>query len=175
LEAVFRRGELDFFGDLAALTEPGIFAERVRALRRSPFVVYAKPPFDGPERVPAYLARYTHQTAIANSRLVAVDDEEVAFSYRDYRRGGRSRVMRLAPQGFIRRFRLHVLPDGFHRIRRYGLFAKGERSRNLTLVWLCLNFKPAKRPETPRRCPQTVSPRRTPLTTPSPSAPSASA
>ena len=104
LDAAFRRGELGFFGDLARLADPGLFAERVRALRQSPFVVYAKPPFGGPERVLAYLARYTHRTAIANSRLLAVDDEEVAFSYRDYRRGGRSRVMRLAPHEFIRRF-----------------------------------------------------------------------
>ena len=112
LEAAFRRGELGFFSELAALADP----ERVHALRQSAFVVYAKPPFGGPERVLAYLARYTHRTAIANSRLVAVDDDYVAFSYKDYRRGGRSGVMRLAPHVFIRRFLLHVLPDGFHRI-----------------------------------------------------------
>jgi hypothetical protein len=82
------------------------------------FVVYAKPPFGGPERVLAYLARSTHRTAIANSRLVAVDEDEVVFSYKDYRRGGRGGVMRLAPHEFIRRFLLHVLPDGFHRIRQ---------------------------------------------------------
>ena len=115
LDAAFRRGELGFFGDLAPLADPAAFAERVRALRQSPFVVYAKPPFGGPERVLAYLARYTHRTAIANSRLLVVDDDEVAFSYKDYRRGGRSGVMRLAPHEFIRRFLLHVLPDGFHR------------------------------------------------------------
>src|SRR5271167_246145 len=102
LAAVFRRGELGFFGELAPLADPGAFAGRVRALRQSPFVVYAKPPFGGPERVLAYLARYTHRTAIANSRLVAVDDNEVAFVYKDYRRGGRSRIMRLAPHEFIR-------------------------------------------------------------------------
>ena len=104
------------------------------ALRKSPFVVYAKPPFGGPERVLAYLARYTHRTAIANSRLVAVDDDEVAFSYKDYRRSGRSRVMRLAPHEFIRRFLLHVLPDGFHRIRHSGFLAKGDRGENLARV-----------------------------------------
>ena len=117
LEAAFRRSELGFFGDLVPLAEATAFAKRVRALRQSAFVVYAKPPFGGPERVLAYLARYTHRTAIANSRLVAVDDDQVAFSYKDYRRGRRSRVMRLAPHEFIRRFLLHVLPDGFHRIR----------------------------------------------------------
>jgi hypothetical protein len=76
------------------------------------------------------LAGYTHRAAIANSRLVAVDDDELALSYKDYRRGGRSRVMRLAPQEFMRRFLLHVLPDGFHRIRHYGFFAKGEQPRS---------------------------------------------
>jgi hypothetical protein len=103
LAAAFERGELGFFGDLAPLADPDAFAGRVRALRNSPFVVYAKPPFGGPERVLAYLARYTHRTAIANSRLIAVDDNEVAFSYKDYRRAGRERVMRLAPHEFIRR------------------------------------------------------------------------
>jgi hypothetical protein len=134
LHAAFRRGELGFFGDLAPLAEAAAFAERLRALRNSPFVVYAKPPFGGPERVLAYLARYTHRTAIANSRLVAVGDDEVAFSYKDYRCGGRSRVMRLAPHEFIRRFLLHVLPDGFHRIRHYGFLAKGDRGENLARV-----------------------------------------
>jgi hypothetical protein len=100
LEAAFRRGELGFFGDLVPLADVAAFAQRVRALRQSSFVVYAKPPFGGPERVLAYLARYTHRTAIANSRLAAADDNEVAFSYKDYRRGGRSGVMRLAPHAF---------------------------------------------------------------------------
>ena len=134
LEAAFRRGELGFFGDLVPLAEVAAFAERVRALRQSAFLVYAKPPFGGPERVLAYLARYTHRTAIANSRLVAVDDDHVAFSYKDYRRGGRSSVMRLAPHEFIRRFLLHVLPDGFHRIRHYGFLAKGDRGDTLAHV-----------------------------------------
>jgi hypothetical protein len=134
LEAAFRRGDLGFFGDLVPLAEVAAFAERVRALRQSAFVVYAKPPFGGPERVLAYLARYTHRTAIANSRLVAVDDDHVAFSYKDYRRGGRSGAMRLAPHEFIRRFLLHVLPDGFHRIRHYGFLAKGDRGDTLAHV-----------------------------------------
>jgi len=105
-------------------------SERVRDLRKSPFAADAKPPFGGPERVLAYRARHT--TAIANSRLLAVDDDEV--SYRDYRRGGRSRVMRPAPQEFIRRFLMHVLPDGFHRIRHYEFLARGERGLNLSRV-----------------------------------------
>ena len=132
--AAFRCGELGFFADLTPLADPGAFAERMRALHKSPFVVYAKPPFGRPERVLAYLDRYTHRTAIANSRLVAVDDENVAFSYKDYRCSGRSRVMRLAPHEVIRRFLMHVLPDGFHRIRHYGFLAKGERGSNLARV-----------------------------------------
>jgi hypothetical protein len=120
LEAASHPSELGFFGDLARLASPLVFAERVRALRQSNFVVYAKPPFGGPERVLVYLTRYTHRTAIANSRLVAVADDEVAFTYKDYRRG-RSRVLRLEPHEFIRRFLLHALPGGFHRIRHYGI------------------------------------------------------
>ena len=156
LEAAFQRGELGFFGDLASLSEDHAFAERLRALRHSPFVVYAKPPFGGPERVLAYLARYTHRTAIANSRLIAVDHDEVAFSYKDYRRGGRSRVMRLAPHEFIRRFLLHVLPDGFHRIRHYGFLAKGDRGEKLVRVRELLQVQqavePGDEPQAPTNC-----------------------
>ena len=154
LEAAFRRGELGFFSELAALADPAAFAERVHALRQSAFVVYAKPPFGGPERVLAYLARYTHRTAIANSRLVAVDDDYVAFSYKDYRRGGRSGVMRLAPHVFIRRFLLHVLPDGFHRIRHYGFLAKGDRGKSLARVRDLLQVEPPSEPDDDARDPQ---------------------
>jgi len=146
LETAFRRGQLGFFGDLVPLAEAAAFAERMRALRQSAFVVYAKPPFGGPERVLAYLARYTHRTAIANSRLVAVDDDHVVFSYKDYRRGGRPRVMRLAPHEFIRRFLLHVLPDGFHRIRHYGFLAKGDRGESLARVHRLLQAQPTGEP-----------------------------
>jgi hypothetical protein len=131
LKAAFRRGELGFFADLAPLAQPDIFAERMRALRKNPSSSAPSRRSADPSGVLAYLARYTHRTAIANSRLVAVDDEDVAFSYKDYRRGGRSRVMRLGPHEFIRRFLLHVLPDGFHRIRHYGFLARGERGRSL--------------------------------------------
>jgi hypothetical protein len=151
LEAAFRRGELGFFGDLVPLADVAAFAERVRALRQSSFVVYAKPPFGGPERVLAYLARYTHRTAIANSRLAAADDNEVAFSYKDYRRGGRSGVMRLAPHEFIRRFLLHVLPDGFHRIRHYGFLANGDRGETLARVRHLLQVEPPSQPDVAAR------------------------
>ena len=97
------------------------------------WVVYAKRPFAGPEAVLAYLSRYTHRVAIANSRLIALDDNGVTFKWKDCRAKGRRRqkVMTLAPGEFIRRFLIHVLPSGFHRIRRYGLFANGGRADNL--------------------------------------------
>ena len=93
--------------------------------RKSEWVVYAKPPFGGPEAVLAYLSRYTHRVAISNSRLISADAETVTFRWKDYRikNGDRQKVMRLATDEFIRRFLIHVLPDGFHRIRHYGLLA----------------------------------------------------
>jgi len=156
LEAASGKGELSFFDELAPLARPEAFNDRMRALRQSPFVVYAKPPFGGPARVLAYLARYTHRTAIANSRLVAVDDNEVAFSCKDYRRSGRSRIMRLAPHEFIRRFLLHVLPDGFHRIRHYGFLAKGERGEKLAQVRDLLQVQRAQDDEA--QAPQSFAP-----------------
>ena len=133
LEAAFDKGALRFFGELAPLAERRAFAARVRSLRKIDWVVYAKPPFGGPSQVLAYLARYTHRAAIANSRLVEITDDEVAFAYKDYRRNGRRGIMRLAPDEFIRRFLVHVLPDGFHRIRYYGFLARGDRNEKLEL------------------------------------------
>ncbi len=150
-------------GELAPLAEPEAFNDRMRALRQSPFVVYAKPPFGGPARVLAYLARYTHRTAIANSRLVAVDDNEVAFVYKDYRRSGRSRIMRLAPHEFIRRFLLHVLPDGFHRIRHYGFLAKGDRGEKLARVRDLLQVQRAQEPDDRAQAPPKFRARGRPL------------
>jgi len=144
LKAAFTTGVLRFFNDLATGAEPPVFAQRLRLLRQADWVVYAKPPFGGPQQVLAYLARYTHRAAIANSRLVAITDEEVAFSYKDYRRNGRQRIMRLAPDEFIRRFLLHVLPDGFHRIRHYGFLARGDRSERLEF---CRKLAGADQPE----------------------------
>ncbi len=99
-------------------------------------MVYSKRPFGGPEAVLAYLSRYTHRVAISNSRLLACDGDGVAFKYKDYRAKGRARqkVMRLAKDEFIRRFLIHVLPSGFHRIRHYGLFASGVRAQNIARV-----------------------------------------
>jgi hypothetical protein len=104
-------------------------------------VVYAKRPFGGPDAVLAYLSRYTHRIAIANSRLVAFDGERVTFKWKDYRAKGdaRYKLMTLDADEFIRRFLIHVLPDGFHRIRHYGLFANGGRAENLARARQLLN------------------------------------
>ena len=133
LAAAFADGGLHFFGDLAPLAEPRAFAAHCAALRRIDWVVYAKPPFGGPEQVLAYLGRYTHRVAIANSRLVSMTDDAVSFLWKDYRQEGRRKVMTLAPAEFMRRFLLHVLPPGFHRIRHFGLLANGHRAARLAL------------------------------------------
>jgi hypothetical protein len=133
LRAAFEAGELSFFGALAELAEPAAFARRLRELRRLEWVVYAKPPFGGPAQVLAYLGRYTHRVAIANSRLVSLADRKVAFRWKDYRHHGKTKVMSLDAHEFIRRFLLHTLPDGFHRIRHYGFLANGHRAEKLAL------------------------------------------
>ena len=133
LAAAHDAGRLHFFGDHAALAERRAFAASLAPLRNIEWVVYAKRPFAGPQAVLAYLSRYTHRVAIANSRLIAFDDNAVTFKWKDYRAKGlqRHKVMTLAHGEFIRRFLIHVLPDGFHRIRHYGLFANGGRADNL--------------------------------------------
>jgi len=133
LQTAFDSGKLHFFGTLAGLAEPNAFAKHLDKLRRIEWVVYAKPPFAGPERVLAYLARYTHRVAIANSRLLSLDDHHVRISWKDYRQNGQSKVMTLGVAEFIRRFLLHTLPDGFHRIRHYGFLANAERSAKIAL------------------------------------------
>ncbi len=133
LVAAHDAGRLRFFGDLRHLADARNFAGHLRPLRNIEWVVYAKRPFAGPEAVLAYLSRYTHRVAISNSRLIALDDHGVTFKWKDYRAKGRTRrkVMTLATNEFIRRFLIHVLPAGFHRIRHYGLFANGGRADNL--------------------------------------------
>jgi hypothetical protein len=133
LENAFGAGKLRFFGKLANLAEPQAFARRLGELRRLDWVVYAKSPFGGPEQVLAYLGRYTHRVAIANSRLISLSDGTVRFTWKDYRQDGKTKMMTLAAEEFIRRFLLHTLPDGFHRIRYYGFLANGGRSDHLAL------------------------------------------
>jgi hypothetical protein len=110
-------------------------------LRRAEWVVYSKRPFGGPEAVLAYLSRYTHRVAISNSRLIGITSTSVTFKWKDYRahRRERAKVMTLAIDEFIRRFLVHVLPDGFHRIRHYGLFANGERADSIARARQLLN------------------------------------
>jgi len=144
LQAAFEAGDLGFFGALADLTNPAAFARRLRELRRVEWLVYAKPPFGSPEQVLAYLGRYTHRVAIANSRLVSVTDTEITFRWRDYRHHGKAKLMTLEPQEFIRRFLLHTLPDGFHRIRHYGFLANGHRAEKLALCRRLLDAPPPR-------------------------------
>jgi hypothetical protein len=148
LAKAHRVGKLAFHGDLAHLADPAAFAAHLAPLRRSEWVVYAKRPFAGPEAVLAYLARYTHRVAIANSRLLALDKRGVTFRWKDYRarEGARGRewikTMTLPADEFIRRFLLHVLPDGFHRIRHYGLFASGTRAATIARIRALLAPRP---------------------------------
>jgi Putative transposase/Transposase zinc-binding domain len=136
LEALHEAGRLVFFSDLAPLADKRAFDAVLAPLRRSEWVVYAKRPFAGPQAVLAYLARYTHRVAISNSRLTLLDEAGVTFKWKDYRIKGRDRLrtMTLDAAEFIRRFLLHVLPSGFHRIRHYGLFAGTVRARNIERV-----------------------------------------
>jgi len=126
-------GKLQFFGKHQSLAEAKTFADWLKPLRQIEWVVYAKRPFAGPDEVLAYLSRYTHRVAIANSRLIAMDEQGITFKWKDYRAKERARhkTMTLAPDEFMRRFLLHVLPSGFHRIRHYGLIANTTRKDNL--------------------------------------------
>jgi putative transposase/transposase-like zinc-binding protein len=133
LLAAHKAGRLQFFGQHMALANIQAFTAYLAPLRRTEWVVYAKRPFGGPEAVLAYLSRYTHRVAISNRRLIAFDSNGVTFKWKDYRAKGRERakVMTLASNEFIRRFLIHVLPHGFHRIRHYGLFASSKRVENI--------------------------------------------
>ena len=133
LVAAHKAGELQFFNGHAALVNPQDFAAFLAPLRNTEWVVYSKRPFGGPKEVLRYLARYTHRVAISNRRLIACDDKGVTFKWKDYRLEGpdRNKVMTLATHEFIRRFLIHVLPAGFHRIRYYGLLASGKRAENV--------------------------------------------
>jgi len=139
-----KAGKLKFFGELAKLADPGIFATQLAPLRKTNWVVYAKPPFGGPEAVLAYLSRYTHRVAISNHRLVSADADTVAFRWKDYRikRGDRMKVMRLTTDEFIRRFLIHVLPSRFHRIRHAGFLANGIRRDRIGQIRRLLDTEP---------------------------------
>ncbi len=131
LEQAYTAGKLRFHGQLQHLSDPASFARYLAPLRKSKWVVYAKPPFGGPERVLDYLGRYTHRVAISNHRLQQLNDGRVTFAYKDYKDEHRQKLMTLSADEFLRRFLLHVLPEGFQRIRHYGLFSNRHRAENL--------------------------------------------
>jgi hypothetical protein len=151
LRALYAEGALSFPGQIAELGQKASFDELIARLFAKKWVVYSKPPFGGPQQVLDYLARYTHRVAISNNRLVRMDDEQVTFSYRDRAHGDRCREMTISGEEFLRRLLLHVLPDGFVRIRSYGLLASRNREKNLALCRELLGAElPPARPETPR-------------------------
>ena len=139
-----RTGQLQFFGEHAGLADAGAFDQWLAPLQTCEWVVYAKRPFAGPAAVLAYLSRYTHRVAISNRRLLAMDGNSVTFRWKDYRAKGRTRhkTMTLAADEFMRRFLLHVLPSGFHRIRHYGLLANAERRKRLMTARALLKVPP---------------------------------
>jgi hypothetical protein len=136
LLALFDASKLSFFGALVGLATRKALLRHLSPIRKKRWVVYAKPPFAGPQAVLAYLSRYTHRVAISNRRLVGFDEAAVTFRYKDYRRDGaeRQQVMTLATDEFIRRFLIHVLPRGFHRIRHYGLLASSTHKETMALA-----------------------------------------
>ena len=138
-------GQLQFFGEYVQLSDSSVLVKWLAPLRACEWVVYAKRPFAGPAAVLAYLSRYTHRVAIANPRLVSMDERGVTFRWTDYRDKGKARHknMTLEPQEFMRRFLLLVLPSAFHRIRHYGLIANNAHKVNLVLVCELLHVAPA--------------------------------
>jgi Putative transposase/Transposase zinc-binding domain len=157
LTAAHAAGRMQFFGNLAPLADKKTFKRFLAPLRRIKWVVYCKKPFAGPEAVLRYLSRYTHRVAISNRRLIAADDGGVSFRWKDYRivpeaclrhdGRGRWKTMTLGAHEFIRRFLLHVLPKGFHRIRHYGLFANGNRTESVARARELLAVAPPPKPE----------------------------
>jgi hypothetical protein len=147
LRSAFDSGMMRFFGELAGLAKPGAFAVHLRALRKLEWVVYAKRPFGGPQPVLDYLG-HTHRVAIANCRLVALADGQVCFRWKDYRHPQRPKVMTLPVGEFIRRFLLHVLPNGFRRIRHFGFLANRHRRAKLAMIRGALEVaEPVRAPE----------------------------
>ena len=153
-------GSLAFYGRSSGLADAHAFARHLAPLRKRRWVVYAKPPFGGPEAVLAYLARYTHRVAISNRRLISLDERGVTFRYKDYRRDGAERygTMSLSADEFIRRFLLHVLPRGFHRIRHYGLLSASSRKTSIARARELLAVPPPPPPAEPVEPPDPLPP-----------------
>jgi hypothetical protein len=152
LTAAFAEGKLQFFGDLEPLQNPAAFSAYLQPCRRSEWVVYAKPPFGGPQQVLAYLSRYTHRVAISNQRLVSLEAGQVTFDWKDYRHPQKTKRMTVAADEFIRRFLLHVLPPGFQRIRHFGFLANCHRQEKLALCRNLLTAPAAELLPAPKQC-----------------------
>jgi hypothetical protein len=142
LQQAFDAGELQFFSALRPCQERRAFLRYLAPTRRIKWVVYAKAPFSGPQEVLEYAARYTHRVAISNDRLLDIQDEKVQFRWRDYRDGNRNKFMTVTAEEFIRRFLLHVLPEGFQRIRHYGFLANRYRQQKLARCRQLLRMPP---------------------------------
>lgn len=165
LDDARRRGRLTFHGHLQSLAHPVPWAHLLATARRSDWTLYCKPPFGGPEQVLRYLARYTHRVALSNRRLLSFEAGRVSFRYKDYRQGGRIRILTLEATEFIRRFLLHVLPAGFVRIRSFGFLANRCRKPHLELCHRLLGSPPPEEDSTDTPLPsliQTPSPDQTP-------------
>ncbi len=160
LMALHEAGRLAYFGSMAHLVDRRAFLRHLAPVRKKRWVVYAKPPFGGPEAVLAYLSRYTHRVAISNPRLIAFDEAGVTLRYKDYRHSGpeRQQVMTLHTHEFIRRFLLHVLPRGFHRIRHYGLLASATRKASIARARELLAASPPPEPVEPVDPPDPLPP-----------------
>jgi hypothetical protein len=152
LEKAFTAGQLRFFSSLQGLQERSAFLRHLAPARRAEWVVFSKKPFAGPQQVLAYVGRYTHRIAIANNRLLAIDDGRVRFRWKDYRHGNPHGVMSLAADEFIRRFLSHVLPDGFHRIRYFGFLCNRQREHKLARCRELLGMRPDDPAEPNRVC-----------------------
>jgi hypothetical protein len=159
LRRAFRKGKLVFHGDLTSLAEDGAFNKLVNRAFECEWVVYAKPPFGGPEQVLRYLARYTHRVAISNSRILSVEGDEVTFRWKDYAHGNKNKAMTVKATEFLRRFLIHVLPKGFVRIRFFGFLANRRRAKMLAVCRELLNANAQTRPAStgeatePAKCP----------------------
>jgi hypothetical protein len=142
LAQAFAAGRLNFFNSYRHLHEPAAFRRYLTPVHRAKWVVYAKRPFAGPAQVLDYVGRYTHRVAISNNRLVSMDNGKVSFRWKDYRDDDRQKTMTLDGEEFVRRFLVHVLPDGFHRIRYYGFLANCHRKRKLALCRELIGMAP---------------------------------
>jgi hypothetical protein len=158
LRTAFQKGRLRFPGRLAALARPARFHRLLDETVRTEWVVYAKPPTKGPATVLKYLARYTHKTAISNSRLVSLTDDQVTFRWKDYSHGGRRGTMTLEAVEFVRRFLMHVLPSGFVRVRHYGLLANRHRQEKLARCRELLGMAVPPQPDTAPTDPDPIPP-----------------